>query len=117
MSDQKPIPTNGTATTFIYALIDPRTRDVRYIGKADNPGVRFQRHINDVKRGDKSYKANWIRSLLAKGLRPVFRIIDEVLKTEWQAAEAAYIAVYREEGCRLVNTHPGGEGPGSGVEN
>jgi len=118
MSAAKPTPESLTATTFIYALADPRTREIRYIGKADKPKIRFDRHVDDAKaKREKCYKSNWIRSLLAKGLRPVLQIIDEVLRTEWQAAEAAYIQFYRDEGCPLVNVLSGGEGSGSGPLN
>lgn len=115
MSASKSTSPKGTATTFIYALVDPLTGEIRYIGKADDPQVRFLRHINDNKR-ETSHKANWIRSL-SKGLRPVLQLIDEVLKTEWQAAEAAYIQFYRAEGCSLTNLNPGGDGGGSGEDN
>jgi hypothetical protein len=33
--------------TFIYALCDPRTLEVRYVGKADNPYKRYCRHLID----------------------------------------------------------------------
>jgi len=102
-----------TERTFIYALIDPRTSDIRYIGKADDAKARLAHHIRESKR-EKTYKARWIRSLLSQGLLPILQIIDEVLKSEWQAAEAAYLEFYREEGCRLVNTAPGGHG-GNGL--
>ncbi len=117
MSEHQPTPQNGSATTTIYALLHPTTREIRYIGKTDRPHIRLLRHIGDCKRGDPSYRGNWIRSLLAKGLRPTLEIIDEVRADEWQAAEAAYIQFYREEGCRLTNTLPGGDGPGSGPDN
>ncbi len=89
-------------TTFIYALLHPRTREIRYIGKADDPDDRLRKHVN--RRLAKSHKDNWVNSLRAEGQRPVLEIIDEVLQTEWQAAEAAYIQFYRDEGCDLVNS-------------
>lgn len=100
-------------TTFIYALLDP-TGKIRYIGKADKPKKRFYYHLRDKIDNRKN---RWIRSLFRQGLEPTFEIIDEVSQSEWQAAEAAYILFYREQGCDLVNTDPGGYGPGSGKEN
>lgn len=99
-------------TTFIYSLLDPMTKKIRYIGKADNPESRLLRHINRCNT-DKNHNANWIRSLISKGMRPIMEIIDEVLHSEWRAAEAAYIIFYQEEGCSLVNALPGGQGFGS----
>ena len=31
--------------TFIYALCDPRTGRVRYVGKADRPHARLREHL------------------------------------------------------------------------
>ena len=106
-------------TTFIYALLDPRTQGVRYIGKSDNPQGRLSRHIRSVSWRSASgiHRLNWIRSLLREGLKPKLEIVDEVYQAEWQAAEAAYVVFYRDdEGCDLVNTQPGGIGAGSGKD-
>ncbi len=100
-------------TTFIYALLDPQTREFRYIGKADDPQSRFGEHLREKKR---SHKSNWIQSLQSIGLNPILEIIDEVQKVEWQAAEAAYILFYKEQGSRLVNATPGGNGSGAGQD-
>jgi hypothetical protein len=32
-------------TTFIYALIDPRTKQPKYIGKANKPEKRLYEHL------------------------------------------------------------------------
>ena len=100
-------------TTFIYALIDPRTNEIRYIGKADKPKCRLSIHIKDAK-WELTYKGSWIRSLLVRGDCPVLQIVDEVLNSEWQSAESAYITFFKEEGLNLTNGTPGGEGLGSG---
>src|SRR5438874_480843 len=51
---------------FIYALVDPVTRFVRYVGKSEEPQERTTVHCNDKSR---THRANWIRSILAKGIR------------------------------------------------
>ncbi len=103
------------STTFIYVLIDPRTRKIRYVGKADDLLSRLNRHLKESRKG-KYHRAAWIRSLLASGIRPDAVVIDEVSQSEWQAAEAAYISFFRERGCDLVNGTPGGEGFGTGEQ-
>lgn len=103
----------SASTTFIYALVDPRTSGIRYIGKADDPERRLRQHVDQSKRG-KYHRACWIRTLLSSGLLPVIQIVDEVLQTEWQSVEAAYIEYFINDGCDLVNGTPGGEGFGSG---
>ncbi len=99
--------------TTIYALRDPITLEIRYIGKTDQPKVRLRKHVM-TGRWERTHKGNWIRSLLAQGLRPLFEVIDTVAQSEWQAAECAYVLFYKEEGCNLVNSTPGGEGLGAG---
>jgi hypothetical protein len=116
MSARELIPQKDAPTTFIYALLDPRTREIRYIGKADDPELRFKLHIIRSK-DERNHKANWIRLLLAQGLKPILKIVDEVLRSEWQAAECAYVAFYRDDlGCDLANSTPGGDGFGKGKE-
>lgn len=102
-------------TTFIYALLDPRTGEIRYVGKADNPEKRLLDHLRQCNYGE-THRARWLRSLIVDGLRPLLEVIDEVADTEWEAAECAYIAFYKECGHPLVNATPGGESPGGGKD-
>ena len=46
---------NTTKTTFIYALYDPNTKMIRYIGKSNHPRIRYFHHIKDE---HKTYKVN-----------------------------------------------------------
>jgi hypothetical protein len=61
-----------TDIAYIYALIDPRTDEVRYIGKSIEPNKRLKSHIyassyiNDSSYN--SHKSNWIRKLLSENL-------------------------------------------------
>jgi len=93
-------------TTFIYALCEPDTGEVRYIGKSDSPRKRFRDHLLD---DTQTHKTHWIQSILSRGLKPKLKIIDEVNAQEWPAIEAAYIQFFEESGARLVNSSPGGE--------
>lgn len=102
-------------TTFIYALRDPRTQEIRYIGKSDSPKQRMRSHIGNATR-ENNHRSHWILLLRSFNLQPLLQIVDEVIRCEWQAAEAAYILFYKEEGCNLLNGSPGGEGTGSGVD-
>lgn len=96
-------------TTFIYALCEPGTRTVRYIGKADDPVKRLWAHLNKAKK-ENNHRNNWIRSLFAVGEKPVLEILDEVDNAFWPQWEVAWIAYYREQGFDLVNGTAGGEG-------
>lgn len=94
-------------TTFIYALKEPETGEIRYVGKSDNPKKRLACHLRCRER---CYRTNWIKTIAERGLSPLLEIIDEVPVTEWQAWEVAYIEFFRDEGCLLVNGTAGGDG-------
>jgi hypothetical protein len=95
-------------TTFIYALVDPRNGQVRYIGKANRPTSRFSSHI---KNPNGSYhKVNWIKELAKYNLIPELFILDEVNFSEWPFWEAHYISLYKSFGFDLTNASNGGEG-------
>ena len=67
--------------TFIYALIDPITTHIKYIGKSNNPKNRFLRHINDTHK-NRSHKNSWLKYLLSMNLLPELFILDEIPKTD-----------------------------------
>jgi hypothetical protein len=95
-------------TTFIYALHDPITGAVRYVGKADNPKRRFNAHIWGEKYN--FYRCRWIAKLKRQGLKPGLSILKEVSKDNWQFWEKTFIKLYRARGCKLVNLTDGGDG-------
>ncbi len=96
-------------TTFLYTLNCPKTGQVRYIGKSDNPFARFYRHLLRSKAED-SYKARWIVSLQSAGLQPTMELLDEVPVSEWESWEREYIRVFRAIRIPLTNTSEGGDG-------
>ena len=98
--------------TYIYALTDPRTEEVRYIGKTINePLDRLESHINDAQVGGRSYKNSWIKSLLSLGLEPDLSVLEIVFYPEsWQERERWWIAFARGQEFRLTNLCSGGEG-------
>lgn len=79
-----------------------------YVGKTDRPQKRLNEHLKD-KRARKCRRKYWLDSLVKRGLKPAFIIIDEVRESEGYAAEAAYIAFFLECGYELVNSTPGGD--------
>lgn len=93
--------------TFIYALIDPRNKQVRYVGKSNNPKGRLNGHLKDKMR---THKANWIKKLLQEQLKPELLILDKVLESEWQFWEVYYIDLYKSWGFSLTNGNGGGYG-------
>lgn len=98
-----------TEKTFIYILIDPRTNEVRYVGKSNNPKKRlFAYHIPQSKL-KRTHKECWIYSLINKNLSPILKIIEETDLNNWCDREKYYIKHYLESGCNLVNATDGGD--------
>lgn len=105
-------------SAFIYALIDPRNEEIRYIGKSVNPAHRFKYgHMNEFKRYKSGkvkgyHKLYWIDELHKEGLEPRLCIIEEVQDDNWQEREKQFIRNCILQGCRLVNISEGGDGCG-----
>lgn len=96
-------------TTFIYALVDPFTDAVRYVGKADDVQRRLRGHINEAKRGKRDHKNRWIASLLSRDARPQVRILESC-GDNWKERETWWITELRAVGCGLTNSKSGGDG-------
>lgn len=101
--------------TFIYALKDPETRKIRYIGVTTDPRKRLQKHLADPCR---CHRVHWIQSLKNRGLVPEMEILVQVPKSEWAEWEVKFIRTARQMGLNLVNGSdggPGGRNPTPGV--
>ena len=86
--------------TFNYALIDPLTQDVFYIGKSDNPQQRFVQHLRD--RSD-SAKTWWISELRDRGREPALMILEEVEGAVALEREDWWLRHYEKPGSKLTN--------------
>lgn len=97
---------------YIYELVCPLKNIPRYVGKTDNLQRRLEEHIKKAKLGLTTHHcARWINTLLAEGLTPIIRPIQELDETApWQDAEKFWIASYREMGYPLTNLTSGGDG-------
>lgn len=96
-------------TTYIYALVDPDTDEVRYIGKTGDPSKRLSQHCaTGAKPTDE--RSRWIASLKAQAKKPKLVVIEECTGNTWTAAERKWIAHYRTLNPSLTNVGNGGEG-------
>jgi hypothetical protein len=92
--------------TTLYALADPTSGEVRYIGKTvAAPKARLSEHVYAAKR-ERNHRACWIRSVG----RPEMRVLAVVTDELGAETERRAIAVFRARGARLVNGTEGGEG-------
>lgn len=92
--------------TFIYALCEPGTRTVRYIGKSRRVAQRFSQHLRTKA---KTHLGFWIRKVVAGGEKPNLVVIREV-PGDGSEAEIEFIRLARGLGIRLVNSTDGGDG-------
>lgn len=96
---------------IIYALKDPRTLQVRYIGKSSRGLIRPRAHAARLSK-DPSHKANWIRELVCLGLNYDIEVLEEVEGAgDLDAAEIRWIAHGRSMRWPLTNLTSGGDGP------
>lgn len=98
---------NGFQVIYIYGLVDPRTDQIRYVGKSIRPLARLQNHCNE---SGKCHRVNWIKLLKREGLRPTLQILEVVRDGCWQTVEREWIAHFRSLGIQLVNNTDGGDG-------
>ncbi len=91
--------------TFIYALKDPASLEVRYIGKANNPKSRYSRHINDAKNKPKCHRLCWIKGLLDNNKAPILEILEECDELIWGERENFWISKFDN----LTNMIDGGK--------
>jgi len=90
----------------IYALIDPRTREVRYVGQTHDPQARYKGHLGSD--SNKIFwprsKKDWIGSLKALGLRPEMVILEQVEPSaNVYEREFRWILHYLHEEAALTN--------------
>lgn len=87
---------------FVYALVDPRTDAVGYVGITNNAYERFKEHIN--RRGDNGKKDIWIQQFKDEKVMPAMKILEVVDSQDLALEREEYwIHHYKEQGATLVN--------------
>jgi hypothetical protein len=88
----------------IYALIDPRTLQIRYIGQSVTPYARRTQHCASALK-ETGRKAAWLNELRKNALRPVVCVLETVPHGEdSEEAEVRWINWCTHEGMSLLNT-------------
>ena len=99
---------------IIYGLCDPRTKDVRYVGKSCKGLSRPKEHFRSNSLLVKCPRSSWIISLKNIGLLPEIIIIDKCNKEELDYREIYWIKHLKNMGCKLTNLTDGGTGGNTG---
>lgn len=93
---------------YIYALVDPFTYEIRYIGKSIRPKERLANQCNEKSN---THRSHWIQGILKRGKKPLQVILEELPdETNWQEVERKWIRYGREAEWPLVNGTDGGDG-------
>lgn len=99
----------GTAydgVTVIYALRDPLTDRIRYVGQARDPWARLMAHIAAALSGhrpENPEKDDWLATLFCRhGLAPIVEMLEFVRGKPF-AREKAWIAEFTAAGEPLLN--------------
>ena len=96
---------------LVYALVDPTTNEIRYVGKSSQGIKRAYDHKKASNLKVFTHKTNWIKKLISSGLDYNVQII-EICNDDNHAIEREihWIKHYRDLGLNLTNLTGGGEG-------
>lgn len=95
---------------LIYGLLDPRTTEIRYIGKSTYGLERPKRHQRrSILKRD--HKSNWLRQLFDAGLTCDIIVLERLREDQdINEREISWIAYGKSLGWRLTNLTVGGDG-------
>ena len=79
---------NEKGECFIYALADPDTDTIRYIGKTRNLYDREHKHNTELGR---TRKDQWIKQLKSQGNKPILKVLEECNEENWHKREKYFI--------------------------
>ena len=90
---------------LIYGLVDPRTNEIRYVGKTTQTlNKRLSQHLCSNKKHN-PHKFNWINQLKTLNLKPTIILIETCNDKNWVEREKHYILTIEN----LTNITQGGE--------
>jgi len=100
---------SSVGSQLIYGLIDPRDRNLRFIGTTHKRReLRFAEHVALAVQGDPAPVYCWIRTVIEDGLIPEIFVVRRVEPTDdWRRAEQEAIIRWREWPTeRLPHVYP-----------
>lgn len=88
---------------YVYTLSDPRTGEVKYVGRTEDPHQRLESHLSSSPNGD---LADWRESLQAEGLGPEMTVVAVTPAEQLRKKEAELISRLSEEWELLNKQRP-----------
>lgn len=106
-------PSADTIARYTYALVDPRTLEIKYIGITKNISSRLADHIRIAKNNSDTnlHKRFWIKQLLELNLEPELIILETCSVEDSSNSEVWWIALCKNLGFNLTNLTEGGDYP------
>jgi len=96
---------------YIYTLSDPISKEIRYVGKSNNPEKRLRRHLSDYCLFESwTSKNKWLLYLKNNNLFPLLGVIDEGDDESIDNLEIKWISHFKNAGFNLTNMTNGGDG-------
>lgn len=98
---------------IIYGLEDPRTGQIRYVGRSSSGLERPKHHTVPaaLAKEPNRHKASWLRGLVAEGKKPTIRVLEAFESgDDLTSAERFWIAQAKGLAWPLTNLTDGGEG-------
>jgi hypothetical protein len=87
-------------TFVVYALVDPRTDAVFYVGHTGNHSERKAQHL----AGTDQMSGLFVQQMLLNGYVPLFIVLERCeMLTQALASEIFWIEVFRTRGAKLLN--------------
>lgn len=101
-----------TGKFIIYAMSDPRTDEVRYVGMSSSGMARPMRHLQPLGLSrDDTYKGRWLRGLVASGSSPGIHVLSVMdSRAGLPGEERRWIQYGRAMCWPLTNCTEGGDG-------
>lgn len=87
----------------VYHLVDPLTRQVRYIGRCTDTKARLRNHCNEAARRQTTGKHAWINGLLQQNRMPILVVVAILEDAEMSRARES--EEFNRHKATLFNIH------------
>ena len=98
---------------YIYEIICPITYKIKYVGQTINTQDRKSAHQCRKRNSTKDIDI-WETSIVDKGYKPIFEVIDITDEYHCDEVETWWIQLYKKAGIELLNMRPKGVRGGAG---